>query len=815
MLGPGGALLLAVAASAAGYLTPEEAGFADCMLIYNQPERSTEHLMPYVARLDADGTPVEWLFDSFLFLFYGGAPSGASYYNGPTNLGDWLHSLDTWFEAGRDLDALAEAVERAAAVLGPPPKPIQVMFSIHYPSAAQTDFGDPAGEGRNLNLSEPADRERLVSWYIDETTRRFRAANHADLELWGFYWMNEDVGHGDDVIVRAAADQLHDRGLRFLWIPYYRAPGYSRWRDLGFDVAILQPNYAFLEQHGGRIRSDRLIETAALASSLGMGVEIEAGSILADPRARAIFRDYLAFGGGELCGYGDGVKAYYQGGEYFRELRLSDDPDAGRLYDEIADFIHGRGVALPGALRGSARILDPTGRAIAAPELVDGLLATHLHPDRSTRAVSGDLGAIELELPTPRALAELEVSLAIDSMEGWSGILETEVREEATWRAAGWRRVALPPQPSTDTGRSRRTLPVPAASPAAEAIRLRFRGPAADLWVDEVMAVGLAPEATALADHLARGAGYTVSPDAPRAYPDDGRLTDGEVSTEGFSQGRSVGWHGVPAVVCLDLEASHRVDEIIIHCDGGGYASVHYPRAVCAELTVEPPARPHLGMGHGEAPVRPVAAVFATATDVQVDRAVEVAPGVQDSQGRFALADLDEEARYVTLRFEPEAWLMVSEVEVLSGGENVALRKPYRCWPRPNASHEERYADDGVLLTDGTLATTFEPPKVVGWSAGAPEVTLDLASPTAVTEVTVHVLGGGLYGIVAPSAVEVSLSEDGETWSAPTTTECADPGGERAVHIATWVPCAGTARFVRVRLTSRGGWIMVSEIEVR
>ena len=80
----------------------------------------------------------------------------------------------------------------------------------------------------------------------------------------------------------------------------------------------------------------------------------------------------------------------------------------------------------------------------------------------------------------------------------------------------------------------------------------------------------------------------------------------------------------MPAVVCLDLEASHRVDEIIIHCDGGGYASVHYPRAVCAELTVEPPARPHLGMGHGEAPVRPVAAVFATATDVEVDRAVEV-----------------------------------------------------------------------------------------------------------------------------------------------------------------------------------------------
>ena len=241
-------------------------------------------------------------------------------------------------------------------------------------------------------------------------------------------------------------------------------------------------------------------------------------------------------------------------------------------------------------------------------------------------------------MPTPRALAELEVSLAIDSMEGWSGILETEVREEATWRAAGWRRVALPPQPSTDTGRSRRTLPVPAASPAAEAIRLRFRGPAADLWVDEVMAVGLAPEATALADHLARGAGYTVSPDAPRAYPDDGRLTDSEVSTEGFS-GPGVGGTGCrPSSAWTSRHPPVGRSSSTVMAEA---ASVHYPRAVCAEQRSSRRAA-HVGWATVSAgPSR--CGVFAT--DGRAGGpSRRGGPGVRTA-GPFALADLDEEAR--------------------------------------------------------------------------------------------------------------------------------------------------------------------------
>jgi hypothetical protein len=654
-----------------------------------------------------------------------------------------------------------------------------------------------------------------MEWYIDEAVRRFRGVPHPELELWGFYWMNEDIQHQDAAIVQAAARGLHDRGLRFLWIPYYRAPGYAEWREFGFDVAILQPNYAFLEQHGGRIRSDRLIETAAIAASLGMGVEVEAGSILDDPRARQMFREYLAFGGDALCGYGRGSKAYYQGGEYFRELYLSDDPDALQLYREVADFVCGRAVALPGALGGACRIIGPWEGHAPAPELTDGLLVTPLHPGRSVRRLcDGDL--IEIEFPRSQTLGELEVSVVTEGMASVSGLLEAEVREGGVWSPAGWRRVFLPPEGAVDPTQApaKRVVPVPVGGVAAEAVRLRLTGSAAELTVDEILGVVADSPAFAVASHLALGASYQVSPDAPRAYPDAGRLTDGEVSTEGFLQGRSVGWHGTEVVISVDLGRVYPVDEVVLHCDGGGSGGVHFPRTVSAELSIDAPQRPHILSGVGSAPGRPAAVAFVRGHEAEVLRAVEVAPGISNSQGRLALRQLRQAARYVTLWLEPEGWLMVSEIEVLAGRANVAVQRPYQCWPKPRASEEVRYADDGVILTDGSLAVGFEPVRLVGWSEGVPEVVIDLGVPCAIEEVIVHALGGGMYGIVAPSAMEVSLSQDGQTWSVPQTVDFMDPGGGAAQHVPISAVVDGTGRFVRVRLTTAGGWIMISEIEV-
>ena len=59
-------------------------------------------------------------------------------------------------------------------------------------------------------------------------------------------------------VTRALGDYVRSKGLRFYWIPYYTAQGYSEWRDLGFDAAYLQPTY-FWNRKIGDERVDRCL----------------------------------------------------------------------------------------------------------------------------------------------------------------------------------------------------------------------------------------------------------------------------------------------------------------------------------------------------------------------------------------------------------------------------------------------------------------------------------------------------------------------------------------------------------------------------
>ena len=66
----------------------------DLMLIYCGDGRwSADDFRPYVAYLaGADGNqPRDWFYDSFLFLQYGGSPSGERYIDGKTDQADWDH----------------------------------------------------------------------------------------------------------------------------------------------------------------------------------------------------------------------------------------------------------------------------------------------------------------------------------------------------------------------------------------------------------------------------------------------------------------------------------------------------------------------------------------------------------------------------------------------------------------------------------------------------------------------------------------------------------------------------------------------------
>jgi len=85
-----------------------------------------------------------------------------------------------------------------------------------------------------LDFSNEEDRIAACKWYADLLEERFRSSGFRHLELAGFYWLPEILRQSREV-TRALGDYVRSKGLRFYWIPYYTAQGYSEWRDLGFD----------------------------------------------------------------------------------------------------------------------------------------------------------------------------------------------------------------------------------------------------------------------------------------------------------------------------------------------------------------------------------------------------------------------------------------------------------------------------------------------------------------------------------------------------------------------------------------------------
>jgi len=398
---------------------PRAGGIRDLMLIYLQQDAWAQaEFLPYVAYLGKQSAkrPHDWFYDSFLFLAFGGAPSGTTYIVGTTNKTDWAYYFDRLlFRPDRSLAALDTCIRDVEQTLGPRP-PVPVILMIPYPSRAQKDFGDLDGDGRSEDLSQPADRERAVRWGVDQMLRRWKQTHFSRLKLWGFYWMNEGIGPHDEAIVRATAAYVHRLGYGLHWIPYYRAPGCDKLATLGIDFAVLQPNYAFMEQNGRRPEEQRLSDAAGLARRCRMGIEIEMTALGARADRENLW-DYLIHGRDEFDGYMRGaVHAYYQGRDTIARLCHSDVPADRDLYEALYQFAKGTFAGQRCRLTTSCsyRIVGP--RMPEFPDngrkLTDGRLVND--PTTADRLVglAGTSSRIELDLGTLRRIAEVELRVA-------------------------------------------------------------------------------------------------------------------------------------------------------------------------------------------------------------------------------------------------------------------------------------------------------------------------------------------------------------------------------------------------------------------
>lgn len=318
-------------------------GAKDLCLLYHGVKLdgyTVEDLIPYLAYVDADGNPVDTMFDSFLFLLSGNLPSGAAPYSNGTKT-DWLWTIQDIFKDGRNMSALEEAAGIVKEKLGLPSNyKFKVTTSIYYPSVEMTSFGDIDDDGNSENFSVFNDRIKAIKWYIGLFEKEFSESNFKNIELVGYYWFHEEMKKSEEdniKLLNAVSDAVHAVGRSFFWIPYFTSNGYSNWEQLGFDIANMQPNYVFNLTTSYK----NIIQCAQLTKLYGMGVEIEVSDeALSNILIFKKYMQYLAAG----IEYGymtDSVHMYYQGVHVYEKAARSKTTMGRMVYDATYKFIKG------------------------------------------------------------------------------------------------------------------------------------------------------------------------------------------------------------------------------------------------------------------------------------------------------------------------------------------------------------------------------------------------------------------------------------------------------------------------------------------
>lgn len=175
----------------------------------------------------------EWLFDAFCLV-----PKNSE------DLSKWLEKID------RAIGSLKPEIEG-------PYIPRRIVISITTDSS-----------------SDREDRVNEAIRFIDETLVDYASAcrkgKYSNLRLIGFYWQEEN-GNILPTWSSMIASYLHEKNLAYYWIPYFNAFNYAQWKNYGFDMAWLQPNYLFDDS----LDKSRLYDACSIASARGMGLEVE------------------------------------------------------------------------------------------------------------------------------------------------------------------------------------------------------------------------------------------------------------------------------------------------------------------------------------------------------------------------------------------------------------------------------------------------------------------------------------------------------------------------------------------------------------
>lgn len=320
----------------------------DMVLVYQggvqRVDWTPAEMYPYVVHTDQSNKK-DWFFDGFLFLEFQdgrGFNFNPGYSgNAPARKQEWEWLTDRHFENGKAIKALNSCIANAKKELGEPSFRHKIVIGLPEPFLDQKDWGEI--NGVKMDFSKQEDRIAACKWYIDLLYRKFEESNLSNLDLEGFYWVSEQMSTNKFITVEIG-NYIREKGKKFYWIPYYMSNGYSQWRDYGFDIAYLQPNYFFDKKIG----DDRVRNACELAFTHNMGMEMEfdaraLANNTANHRARLVtyietFKDQGVFKNSSI--------AYYEGGRGIDLFSRSTNPKDREILDLLQSIIKERRVRM-------------------------------------------------------------------------------------------------------------------------------------------------------------------------------------------------------------------------------------------------------------------------------------------------------------------------------------------------------------------------------------------------------------------------------------------------------------------------------------
>lgn len=329
------------------YTTSESAEYADVdntritaknidLVVANQQTKNS--LLPRVAYLDKNGNIVDTFMDGFLYCTNASLPSGSLPHLDNYKV-DWEFVFDQTFNSNGGLDSLDETVKTVKDALNRPDHKVQVYFTFLTIRDGVTDFGDVDGDGISESLATAEGREKVIKWFVNKCVHEFNSREYQNLEIGGFYWVNESVTweKDDSAIIKETIDIVHSLDYPIFWIPYFCAHRYYEGYDMGFDLVSMQPNYVFKSNEP----EYRVPTTSIRTKYQGMTVEIEhTYQALSDPNFAESYMKYLLYGAKD--GYmKDGVHIYYHDVENFSLMGTSTDPLCRLQYDATYNFAKG------------------------------------------------------------------------------------------------------------------------------------------------------------------------------------------------------------------------------------------------------------------------------------------------------------------------------------------------------------------------------------------------------------------------------------------------------------------------------------------